>query len=121
VADPVCPKCGEAAERQATRYGTRHAHCGLWSWGGKPLTDAETHAARRAAHHAFDALWKAPNRLMMRREAYALLAKELGLPKGTAHMATMDRAMAERVPVAVARIRNAVLLARLEKEAQDAR
>ena len=32
-----------------TRFGPRDDCCGLWSWGGAPLADAATHAARKAA------------------------------------------------------------------------
>lgn len=44
---PICPSCGQPAKERMTRYGVRHDCCGLWSWGGKPLVDAATHAARR--------------------------------------------------------------------------
>lgn len=55
---PICPICGERAVRSMTRYGRRHDCCGLWSWGNKPLADAETHAARSEAHRVFDVIWK---------------------------------------------------------------
>ena len=88
-----------------TRYGVRHAHCGLWSWDGKPLADRITHDARIAAHNAFDTLWKGAYRLMGRGSAYKLLRAELGLTKAECHMASMDAETARRVPGAVARIR----------------
>ena len=99
---PVCPSCGKAAERQATRYGVRHACCGLHSWDGKPLVDEATHRARRKAHDAFDHLWKSG--AVRRKRAYALLREELGITSAECHMALMPRELAERVPLAVDRI-----------------
>ena len=47
VPPPICPRCGCGAAKHETRYGPRHECCGLWSWGGKPLADANTHEVRR--------------------------------------------------------------------------
>lgn len=103
--EPQCPRCGGTPERSVTRWGIRDKCCGLWSWGGKPLADGETHEARRAAHAAFDTLWK-PRR-MTRGRAYRLLQAELGLSAQECHMATMDAETALRVPAAVERIKGA--------------
>ena len=100
---PICPECGKPAAATTTRYGVRHDCCGLWSWGGSPLVDARTHEARSAAHEAFDPLWK--DGLLGRREAYGLLANELGIPRDHCHMKLMDRETAEAVPGAVYAIR----------------
>ena len=94
-----CPICGWAAYRQDTRYGVRHSCCGLWSWDGAPLVDAETHEARKAAHEAFDALWK--HHGISRSSAYAQLAMELGIKRKHCHMKQMDKGTASRVPAAV--------------------
>ena len=64
--------------------------------------DAETHAARRAAHEAFDPLWKRFG--MRRKDAYLALASELGIHPKKCHMKLMDAATARRVPAAVAAI-----------------
>ena len=102
---PLCPACGQPAIPTTTRYGKRHACCGLWSWDGKPLADGATHAARIAAHDAFDTLWRGESRVTRRSHAYALLRDELGLAKHECHMAQMDLATASRVPAAAERIR----------------
>ena len=60
----------------------------------------------------FDTLWK--KGLVSRKEAYRLLAAELGIPEKEAHMSIMDSKTARRVPAAVARIRT-----RLMKDAWD--
>ena len=96
---PICPTCGLAARTVLTSYGHRHSCCGLWSWDGAPLVSAETHRARQEAHLAFDALWKRHG--IPRSEAYAQLAKELGLKPKQCHMKLMDAATACRVPAAV--------------------
>lgn len=85
-----------------TRFGERHDCCGLWSWGGAPLVDRETHDARTAAHEAFDPLWKSQG--MTRRKAYKMLAVELELLPQNCHIKLMDAETARRVPAAVARM-----------------
>lgn len=92
----VCPSCGRPSEVQSTRYGRRDecASCGLWSWGGKPLVDAETHQARQAAHVAFDEIWK--RGFKKRTRAYQWLQRRLRMDEQP-HMATMDVATAVRV------------------------
>ena len=99
---PTCPACGAIASTALTRFGRRHECCGLWSWNGKPLADAATHEARRLAHNAFDPLWQMG--LLTRREAYALLARELQIDPAGCHMGLMDAATAARVPSAAAGI-----------------
>ena len=108
---PLCPVCGQPATVSYTQYGVRHAHCGLWSWDGKPLVDASTHEARKDAHHAFDTLWRGPAKIVQRGHAYRLLREELGLSKEACHMAEMDVETARLVPAAAARIRAQVLAA----------
>lgn len=103
----ACPSCGGRATITTTTFGRRDAcdGCGLWSWKGKPLADAETHAARSAAHEAFDALWQGPTQITSRAHAYFCLRQELQLLAKDCHMSVMDAATARRVPEAVARIR----------------
>lgn len=99
---PTCPTCGQPAQVTPTRFkAVRHQCCGLHSWDGKPLTDQETHDARKAAHAVFDPLWKFRRR---RSDAYRMLAHELSLPVAQAHMSVMDAATARLVPAAVARV-----------------
>lgn len=74
----------------------------MWSWGDKPLVDAETHEARQKAHEAFDPLWKTGR--MTRNEAYSALQWATGLSEKNCHMARMDAERAKRVPAAVEKI-----------------
>lgn len=101
-ARPICPVCGERAVRSETRFGLRHDCCGLWSWGNKPLADAETHRARSEAHSVFDALWKSGH--MSRGEAYQALSWATGWPEADCHMMHMPKERAALVPAAVRRI-----------------
>lgn len=105
TAAPICPKCGSEAKANPTRYGTRHACCDLHSWDGKPLVDQATHDARKAAHEAFDQLWKGPQQVLSRGGAYAELQIELGLSADDCHMSLMPAETARLVPAAVALIR----------------
>lgn len=100
---PTCPKCGQMASEVRTRFGIRSQCCDLWSWDRYPLVDAETHAARRAAHEAFDQLWM--QRVVSRSQAYSLLRKALGITRAKCHMKLMDAKTALRVPEAVMAIR----------------
>ena len=102
MARVLCAKCGAKANIQHTQYGVRTSHCDLWAWGDAPLVDRETHEARKAAHAAFDPLWKGGK--MSRGEAYRLLREKLGLTAGECHMKVMDAATAGRVPQAVREI-----------------
>jgi len=99
VNHPTCPRCGSRARAVDTRYGIRHDHCGLWSWGGAPLVDAGTHEARKAAHAVFDALWKGHH--MTRKEAYKQLALKMRMKRDDCHIKLMDERTARRVPHAV--------------------
>jgi hypothetical protein len=94
----TCPTCGRAARRVQTQYGARNMCCDLWSWDDAPLVDRATHEARKAAHEAFDRLWK--HRYMRRGEAYRRLAEALGISQEECHMKTMDAMMARRAVAA---------------------
>jgi hypothetical protein len=94
----LCPKCGQTPAQQETRYGIRYACCGMWSWGDHPLADMETHAARKAAHAAFDVVWQ--QGYMRRGDAYALLQAKMGLCADDCHMKKMNAETARRVPTA---------------------
>ncbi|XUM19792.1 zinc-finger-containing protein [Bradyrhizobium oligotrophicum S58] len=97
-----CPLCQQDAIQSETRFGTRHDHCGLWSWGGAPLVDRETHEARKAAHAAFDPLWQRGR--MSRSVAYRRLADLMGMSPRDCHIKLMNAETARRVPGAVARL-----------------
>ena len=111
----ICPACGSDAKIEARTYGLRASCCGLWSWGGKPLVDAETHRARQEAHRAFDTLWRHGH--WSRGRAYQELAARLGVPEPQAHMAGMDAATARRVPAIVAQIWDEQRCRRIERRA----
>jgi len=105
---PKCPLCGEKAAFERTPHGPRHDCCGLWSWGFKPLVGIEVHRARRAAHVAFDTLWRGRGRILTRSTAYYHLASKLGLTRDQCHMARMDLETARAVPGAVSRIKKMI-------------
>lgn len=81
----LCPICGNRARATHTRYGIRHSCCDLWSWGYAPLVDAATHEARKAAHRAYDQLWK--TKRAKRRDCYAALAQIMCVNPKHAHIA----------------------------------
>lgn len=97
---PECPECGEEAVETQTKYGLRCTcdDCGLWSWDRFPLADKETHDARRAAHAAFDKIWKDPRGVGVNRSVmYTRLAGALDIPPEECHMKMMDKETARRV------------------------
>jgi len=110
---PICPICGNQAERAETRHGVRDRcePCGLWSWEGRPLVSAEVHQARQHCHAVFDRLWKtaplayqiaeqpgsvaykkaiARIRRKARNRAYQYVAAMLGLPEPEVHMSVQS-------------------------------
>lgn len=91
---PVCPTCGQPASVRDTSYGKRFGCCGLWAWGYYPLADAKTHDARRAAHAAFDPIWRSGR--LSRSAAYQRLAGALGVDVRDCHMKLMDETTARR-------------------------
>ena len=60
------------------------------------LANKETRQARLQAHALFDARWK-PGGDMTRKEAYAWLAAELGLPVDQCHIGMFDFLTCEKV------------------------
>ena len=99
----MCPICGQPATRTVTKWGDRNDCCGLWSWGDKQLVDAATHDARKAAHAAFDPLWRGGR--MSRSEAYRELRRVMRISEKSCHMASMSKEVAVLVPGAVEKIR----------------
>jgi hypothetical protein len=92
----LCRRCGFPPERTQTAYGLRLDCCGLWAWGEHPLADRATHEARKAAHAAFDPIWKRGH--LSRGEAYRRLAEAMGLSSDECHMKLMTAEQASRVP-----------------------
>ena len=117
---PNCPYCAAAAElvTGAEIYPHRPDLAALQFWQCKPcdafvgchkadsgygdgtrplgrLANAALRKAKMRAHAAFDPLWK--TRQMGRRNAYALLARKLGIPVEQAHIGEFDEAMCARV------------------------
>lgn len=101
-----CPKCDGQPVQTETRFGLRLDCCGLWAWGSHPLADRETHEARKAAHAAFDPIWKGG--LASRGHAYGLLAEAMGLSREQCHMKLMTAEQAQRVPAIADDIRKAL-------------
>lgn len=104
----LCPKCGLKPVHTMTRFGPRLDHCGLWAWGYHPLADRETHEARKAAHAAFDPIWKSGK--AGRGRAYKLLAEAMGLSRDDCHMKLMTAEQARRVPEIADQIRETLQL-----------
>ena len=67
------------------------------------LADEKTRHARKVCKPAFERLWGAEG-WMTRKEAYAALAAELGIPVGECHFGWFDAAMCERAEQACRRI-----------------
>ena len=103
-----CPKCGEEPVCTDTKFGLRLDCCGLWAWGNHPLVDRETHEARKAAHAAFDPIWRSG--MTGRGHAYKLLAEAMGLSKDDCHMKRMTAQQAQRVPAIAEKIRQQLAL-----------
>ena len=88
----VCPYCG-------ARVG---CHRGSLAPLGTPAL-ADTREARKAAHDAFDPLWRAKmrregiSRDLARGQAYCWLAEQLGLEPEACHIGMMDKATARKV------------------------
>ena len=99
----TCPKCGNAPQKSMTRYGPRLDCCGLWAWGDNPLADRATHDARKAAHAAFDPIWKSGR--LSRGDAYKRLANALGMTRRDCHMKLMTAEQAQRVPAIAAMLK----------------
>ena len=59
------------------------------------LANAELRRAKQRAHAAFDPIWQ--GRIMGRKQAYAWLAKQLGLAADEAHIGEFDVARCGRV------------------------
>lgn len=104
-----CPYCGGEAELSGGHKIYPHrpdlADLKIWAclpcdaWVGthknspehKPLgrlANAELRAAKRAAHAAFDPLWKSGQ--MSRKKAYALLSEKMGLTPEETHIGMFD-------------------------------
>lgn len=109
----TCPYCNAEAEVTTGDYIYPHrqdlahrkfyvcwpcdAYVGTHKDSGAPLgsmANAELRKARRAAHAAFDPLW---DRTMARNQAYAWLAKAMGLPKNQTHIGMFDVDQCKRV------------------------
>lgn len=106
----ACPIHGTALEGCPTKYGMRYScpaeGCTIYCWSGATSTPAtpETHAARKAAHAAFDPLWQSGR--MRRTEAYAWLGAALGLAPEDTHIGMFSREQAQAVVRAIERYLN---------------
>ena len=115
---PLCPVHGAAFVEQPGRHrpylrcgaafhgkrcdltAARSPHDRLWR-----VNDQATARARRGAHLAFDQLWKAG--IMRRWNAYAWLARTLGLSRAECHIAHLDEAACLRVAAECAAVNRA--------------
>lgn len=111
---PACLHCGRPAVlttgAEVYRWRPALARTPFWAcrpcgaWVGchpgtrEPLgrpADAPTRMARQKAHRAFDPWWK--QGVLRRVEAYARLARDLGIAVRDCHVAEFDIATCERV------------------------
>jgi hypothetical protein len=119
----ICPYCGKKAEFKTGR----EIYAGRGSWDGKKfwvcepcnawvgchdrnkrygrvgdeplgrLANKELREAKMKAHLAFDPIWK--EKSMKRKEAYAWLAKKLGIPAEECHIGMFDVDMCREVVI----------------------
>ena len=110
--EPTCPtretglQCADCGSRMRRRWSERRRK---WFYGcvrwpqcngvlgchpdGSPLgkpADSATRMARSRLHELFDGLWHGPARRMRRKDAYALLARLLGMRGEDCHIALFD-------------------------------
>lgn len=106
----VCPYCGGAPSfvDSSVVYGRSYGmiflcapcdayvgvHKGTRNALGR-LADRDNRFWKKAAHRAFDELWKGGS--MSRREAYAWLSERLGTPPEHTHIGMFDAGMCRRV------------------------
>lgn len=116
MSNPICPYCGAASSLVSGDYIYPHrpdlaakqfyfcanqhpaAYVGCHGTGKKPLgrlADAELRKMKKAAHGAFDPIWKT-NR-MKRKQAYRWLAEKLNIPPEQCHIGMFDVATCKRV------------------------
>lgn len=101
---PICPRCGSKATAVETRYGTRHSHCDLWSWDGKPLVSSVVHDLRKKAHLEFDYIWKSG--IMSRSQAYKTLSQMIGVDRKKCHISMMLEDDLKKTIIASRKIRD---------------
>jgi len=94
MTDKRCPKHNAKLKAKKTQYGIRLScpinGCTVACWGGSTSTpaDYETRQARRAAHSAFDPLWRGNG--MSKGIAYKQLSKFMGLQQKETHIGYFD-------------------------------
>ncbi len=122
---PICPYCGAAsefvggdaiyphrpdlAEKKFWRCAPCEAYVGCHKGTPEPLgslANAELRKVRTQAHAAFDPLWDMQltevGPVMKRKEAYAWLARELGIPVEECHIGMFNVELCQRTINAVA-------------------
>lgn len=108
----VCPYCGGKPQLvdSAVVYGRSYglmwrcepcdAYVGVHRGSTTPLgrlADAENRRWKKAAHAAFDRLWKGEGAVMTRSDAYAWLSAVLGTPLQHTHIGMFDWRTCQRV------------------------
>lgn len=120
----VYPERAELAERRIWRCTGCDAHVGCHRAGARvvlkggevvisdgtlamgTLANHDLRAARVETHRMFDALW-APPANMSRADAYAWMARLLGIPQDEAHIASLTYEEAIKVQLAIEDLRRA--------------
>jgi hypothetical protein len=70
------------------------------------LATAELRRAKNRAHEALDPVWQSG--LLKRKQAYAALARELGISQQNCHIGMFDLRQCLAVPAAITRIRESL-------------
>ena len=107
--NPVCPDCGNPMRLMGSMWGlnwhctgdecrTTHGAHPDGSPVGSPA-DSRTRRARARAHDAFDRLWE--HGPMNRSQAYAWMARTLGVGRRSAHIGSLDAGSCECLVAAV--------------------
>lgn len=111
MAKVICPYCGERAEFVDSKivYGKSYgkiylcrkclAYVGVHKGTDKPLgrlANAELRYWKKAAHAAFDPIWKYGRFRGYRNAAYGWLAGRMGLPVEETHIGMFDVAQCKK-------------------------
>lgn len=103
----TCPVHGTELHALPTKYGRRWScsveGCSVVWWGDTNTTpaDYDPREARKAAHNAFDRLWKMGS--MSRGEAYLWLQQTFNLDPAQAHIGLFTKEQCEDLRYAVRR------------------
>lgn len=108
----ACPECGRNMVLRSSKFGkfygcSGYPNCKVTHGAhsdGRPLgrpANYETRQWRIKAHKVFDVLWKGPDAVMDRSEAYVWMQKTLALSEEEAHIGNFGISVCQRLIKAV--------------------